>query len=284
MDPSAPAVVILPPRLPDAADASTRAAAELACDRLAEEIAAEGIARALDRSQVDRVIEEKRLAGNLSKPVVAYDAMIRLEVDVPSLVPEVRMNLIDLSQGNVMKQSRSAWPLREDDLRRMVRDCREGLRQVGRPEKGKLKVRCLEVASEEQNPRLVPLARRLQRLFDEAVARSPQLVPVHHLEAASVKEESLLLLMGLSRLPGSRQFLPQADATVELRLREGDGRGKTFEETPVEITARIIRGDAGGDQSFTSVATVAEFDRAAKETWQKVAGLLREAQPGVRPQ
>ena len=95
---------------------------------------------------------------------------------------------------------------------------------------------------EERNPRLEPLARRLNGSLKRRW-RSPRLTPVHHLEAASAKEESLLLLMGLSRLPGSRQFLPQADATLELRLREGDGRGKTFEETPVEITVRVIRGD-----------------------------------------
>ena len=46
------------------------------------------------------------MTGDLVKPVVGFDAMIRLEVDVPSLVPEVRMSLIGLSQGNVMKQWR----------------------------------------------------------------------------------------------------------------------------------------------------------------------------------
>ncbi len=279
MDSSAPAVVILPPRLPDAADWSARAEAELACDRLAEEIAAEGIARVLDRSQLDRVLEEKRLSGDWSKPAVAFDAMIRLEVDVPSLVPEVRMTLIDLSHGNVLAESHCVWPMREDDLRRMVDQCREGLKQMGRSEKGKLKVRCLKAANEERNPRMRPLIRRLERVFEEAVARSPRLVPVHHLEASGAKEESLLLLMGLSRLPGGRRFVPQADATIELSVREGDGRGKTFDETPVEITARVIRGDASGDQSFTAVATVAEFDAAAVQTWEKLAGLLREARP-----
>ncbi len=277
MDSSAPAVVILPPRLPDAADWSARAEAELACDRLAEEIAAEGIARVLDRSQLDRILEEKRLSGDWSKPAVAFDAMIRLEVDVPSLVPEARMTLIDLSHGNVMKESRCAWPMREDDLSQMVGCCREGLKRARQPEKGKLKVRCLRAENEEKNPRLKPLICRLELVFDEAVARSPQLTPVRHLEAASAKEESLLLLMGLSRLPGGRRFSPQADATVELSVREGDGRGKTFDETPVEITARVIRGDASGDQSFTVVATVAEFDTAAAQTWAKLAGLLREA-------
>ena len=38
-------------------------------------------------------------------------------------------------------------------------------------------------------------------------------------------------------------------------------------------------GDAGGDQSFTTAATVARFDAAAAETWEKLAGLLREARP-----
>ncbi len=281
LDASAPAVVILPPRLPEAADGSVRAEADLLCDRLAEEIAAEGIARVLDRSQLDRVLEEKRLSGDFSKPAIAYDALVRLDVDVPSLVPEVRMSVIDLSRGNVMKESRCDWPMREDDLRRLVGQCREGLKLAGHADKGKLKVRCLEAANEERNPRLKPLIGRLERVFQEAVARSPQLTPVRHLEAASAKEESLLLLMGLSRLPGGRRFVPQADATVELSVREGDGRGKTFEETPVEIAARVTRGDAGGDRSFTTVATVAEFDKAAVKTWEKLAGLLREAKPNA---
>ena len=279
LDASAPAVVILQPHLPEAADGSVRAEADLLCDRLAEEIAAEGIARVLDRSQIDRVLEEKRLSGDLSKPAIAYDALVRLDVDVPSLVPEVRLRVIDLSRGNMLKESRCPWPMREDDLRRLVEQCREGLKLVGRADKGKLKVRCLEAENEEHNPRLRPLVDRLERVFQEAVARSPQLVPVLHLEAASSKEESLLLLMGLSRLPGGRRFAPQADATIELSVREGDGRGKTFEETPVEIAVRIIRGDASGDRSFTTVATVAEFDKAAVKTWEQLAGLLREAKP-----
>ncbi len=190
LDSSAPAVVILPPRLSDAADRSARAEAELACDRLGEEIAAEGIARVLDRSQLDRVLEEKRLSGDWSKPAVAFDAMIRLEVDVPSLVPEARMTLIDLSHGNVLAESRCAWPMREDDLSRMVGQCREGLKRAGQPEKGKLKVRRLGAENEEKNPRLRPLISRLELVFNEAVARSPQLVPVHHLEASGAARRS----------------------------------------------------------------------------------------------
>jgi hypothetical protein len=276
---SAPSVVVLPPRLPEAANSSVRAVAELVCDRLAEELAAAGVARVLDRSQIARVLEEKQLGGGGGKPVTAYDALVRLEVDVPSLAPEVRMSLIDLSHGNVMKQERCAWPMREDDLQRMVNQCGEGLKDVGRAEKGKVKVRCLEAENEEQNPRMELLVRRLERLFEQAVARSPQRSPVRHLEAASAKEESLLLLLGLSRLPGERQFVPQADATVELSVREGNGRGKTFEETPVEITVRVIRGDTGANQSFATTATVGRFDAAAAASWEKLAGFLREARP-----
>ena len=279
MDAAAPTVVVLPPRLKETADSSVRADADLACDRLAEELAAEGIARIVDRSQVDRVLEEKRLAGDWTKPIVGFDALLRLEVNVPSIVPEVRLSLIDVSHGNVMKEERCAWPLREDDLHRMVGQCREGLRQVGWSEKGQLKVRWLEAENEEQNPRIEPLVRRLEGVLEQAVARSPQLVAVQHLEAASAKEESLLLLMGLSRLPGGRQFVPKADATIQLRVREGDGQGKSFDQTPVEIMVRVIRGDAGGDQSFAIDATVARFDAAATETWEKLAGLLREARP-----
>jgi hypothetical protein len=277
--------VVLPPKLPEAADASAFASAGLVCDRLAEEIAAQGIARVVDRSQLDRALQEKRLSADPARAMVGFDAMIRLEVDVPSLVPAVRLGLIDLSHGNVMKEARYGWPVQADDLAKMVDQCHAALRQVERPDKERLKVRCLEVENQERNPRLAPLVRRLGQVFEEAVARSPRLTPVRHLEAASAKEESLLLLMGLSRLPGGRQFVPQADAAIEFRLREGDGRGKTFEETPIEIAVRITRGNTGGnadhDQTFVTGGTVGQLDRAAAEAWEKLAGLLREAQPGA---
>lgn len=279
LDPSAPSIAILPPMVSDAADPDTAAAAELTCDRLAEAVAAEGVARVVDRRQLDRVLQEKKLSVVMAKAAVSFDALVRLEVNVPSLVPTAQLSLIDLSHGNVMREARYDWPLQKGDLAKMADLCREALTLMGRPAKDVLKVRLLGVDNSAQNPRIAPMARRLEQVFDEAVARSPRLAAVRHLEAGSAKEESLLLLMGLSRLPGGRRFVPQADAAVELRLREGDGRGKTFEETPVEISVRVTRCDTNDDQSFVTEGTVARFDGAAVAAWEKLAGLLQEARP-----
>ena len=92
LDPSAPSVVVLPPRLPQAADASAVAAAGLLCDRLAEDIAAEGVARVVDRGELDRVSRSAAPPCGVPRPMLSYDAMIRLELDVASLVPEVRLD------------------------------------------------------------------------------------------------------------------------------------------------------------------------------------------------
>ena len=99
----------------------------------------------------------------------------------------------------------------------------------GRPKA--LRVRLLEVDNPGKSARLEPLADRLRETFASALARSDGVRPVHHFEAATAKEESLLLTLGLSRLGGGRQFVPQSDATIELRIREMDGVGKTFEQT-----------------------------------------------------
>ena len=103
---------------------------------------------------------------------------------------------------------------------------------------------------------------------------------VRHLEAATSKEESLLLLMGLSRLPGGRQFAPQADATVELRVVEGDGQGKTFSDTPLEIGVRLRKGARYEGDWVTTAGLVREFDVLIPRAWQKLAASLG----GVRPE
>lgn len=281
LDPTAPAVIILPPLFGDAANASAIAAGNVLCDRLAAELGAEGIARVVDRTQIDRVLQEKRLSHASANPALGFDALVRFRVEVCGFTPTVRLSLVDLSHGNVMKEMRYDWPVRESDLPQMARQCREGLRKVAQTNDGRLKVRCLEVNTQDRSPRLSRLADRLGTMFDEAIARSPKLDRVWHWEAGDAKEESLLQLMDLSRLPGGRRFSPQSDAAIELSIREGDGLGKTFEQTPVVITVRLTRGTAVGDQSFETVGTVAAFDRAATDAWTKLAGLLQEAKPGA---
>ena len=276
-----PSVLFLPPRLPAGAADMARAAAATACDRLAQDIAAGGLARVVDRTQLDHILQERKLQAEPPRTMLSYDAMLRLEADTTRLVPETRLSLIDLSTGNIIAQQAFAWPPSKAAAKAMLDFCRGALQHVAKPAAGKLRVRTLWSTEDIDNERIRPLGRRLIALFDESLRRSDRVLLLHHLEAATSKEESLLLLMGLSRLPGGRQFAPQADATIELALREGEGRGKSFQETPVEIHVRITRGGSGHDQSLATVGTVAQFDRAATETWEKLAAMLREAQPGA---
>lgn len=274
-----PSVLMLPAVLSAGANNAIRAEAEAACDRLAQGIAAAGLARVVDRRQLDRVLQERDLAAKPAGPMLSYDAMIRLEVDNARLAPEARLSLIDLSTGNVLREHTFRWPLAEADIAPIVAICREAFKGVGKPTAGKLRVRALWAAEAVVNERLRPLARRLIDVFEQSFKRSDRVVLVHHFEAATSKEESLLLLMGLSQLPGGRQFTPQADATIELRVVEGDGRGKTFPETPVEIGVRLRKGaDYAGDWA-TTAGLVRDFDSLIPQAWQKLAGSLGEVRP-----
>ena len=85
-----------------------------------------------------------------------------------------------------------------------------------------------------------------------------------------------MLLMGLSRLPGGRQFTPQADATIELRVVEGDGSGKTFPETPVEIGVRLRKGAGYEGDWVTTAGPVRDFDALIPQAWRKLAQSLGE--------
>lgn len=278
VDPAAPSVVFLPPRVPAPAS-RLQAAAELACDRLAQELAAAGIARVVDRAQVDRILAERAMDPKAIRPLVSYDAMVRLEIDTSRMLPAATVSLVDLSTGNVLGQETFGWPLKESDVGPMLALCRSALRGVVKPAVGKLRVRALWPDRAIVNERIAPLGRRLVEVFHESLRRSDRIVLVHHLEAATAKEESLLLLMGLSRLPGARQFSPQADATIELRVVEGDGRGKTFPETPVQIGVRLRKGAGFEGDWVTTEGLVRDFDALLPRAWQKLAGSLGEARP-----
>ena len=276
LDASAPSVVLLPPSFTPAAQPEMQAAAELACDRLGQQIAAAGLARVVDRTQLDRVLQERALKADTPRPMLSYDAMIRLEIDTSRLAPETTLSLIDLSTGNILAQQTFAWPLKETDAKAMLDFCRDGLKRVTKPAAGKLRVRTLWAAEAIDSERVRPLGKRLIDVFDGALQRSDRVLLVRHLEAATSKEESLLLLLGLSRLPGGRQFTPQADATIELRIVEGDGRGKTFFRTSVEIGVRLRKG-AGYEGDWVTTAGLArDFDALIPQAWRKLARSLGE--------
>ncbi len=271
-----PSVLLLPPRLPPAAGDAARAEADAACDHLAGDLAAAGLARVVDRTQVDRILQEQSLQAGPARPMLSYDAMIRLEADTSRLAPETTLSLIDLSTGNVTAQQTFPWPPKEDDAKAMRDFCRDGLKRITKPGAGTLRVRTLWATEAIASERIRPLGKRLIEVFDEALRRSNRLALVHHLEAASAKEESLLLLMGLSRLPGGRQFTPQADATIELRVVEGDGSGKTFPETPVEIGVRLRKGAGYEGDWVTTAGPVRDFDALIPQAWRKLAQSLGE--------
>ena len=138
VDAAAPLVVLLPPSCTPSPKPETQAAAEAACDRLGEQIAAAGLARVVDRMQIDRVLQERALKSEMPRPMLSYDALIRIEVDTSRLARESRVSLIDLSTGNVLAERAFGWPLTDADAEPMLTLCRAGLKDVSRPRSGKL--------------------------------------------------------------------------------------------------------------------------------------------------
>lgn len=275
------AVVVLPPGLVAQSGDKVTAAAELACDQLARELAKAPSLRVVDRSQLDRILKERRIGASDPATIVSYDAMIRLEIDTVRPFPQIRFSVIDLSNGNQIVESQYPWsaPLGDDVIAKMVRQCQEKLPGLAQPGPKLLRVRLLEVENASKSARLEPLAGRLRETFDNALQRSKGVLLVHHLEAQTAKEEALLLTMGLSQLPGGRQFVPQSDATIELRIREMDGVGKTFDQTQVEVAWRVRKGQQYVGDWATTAGKVNDFDSLLKTAWARCAETLGQASP-----
>jgi hypothetical protein len=125
-----------------------------------------------------------------------------------------------------------------------------------------------------------PLTQRLTGSISQALADSEGAVLVRHLEAASAAEESLLLLMGFSRLGGQRQFVPQADATVELRIDEEDAIGMSFEETGILLGVRVRKGTTYVGEWMSVRGKVSQFDDLAAQAVRKTLDALDLRAPG----
>ena len=167
----------------------------------------------VDRTQIDRILREKEFGaeGPFARPVMAYDLMLRLSAAWPG--PAIRCELVRLSNGNVAASHEAALP-EEKDWGPLLDDLAaaslRAAQVVSAPEgRRATKVRLLGVVNPEPSARLQPLREQLERAVRYAAGRCPGVVLVRHLDAMTVKEESLLLALGLSRLPGGR---PEASA------------------------------------------------------------------------
>ena len=276
-----PSVIVLPPRIVSGASDQVNAAAELACDRLAQELEKTKTCQVVDRTQLDHILKERKLGTGSSAKMVAYDAIVRLEVDAARPVPLLRLNVIGLSEGNVLDTMQFPWTptLPSNVLRDMAKATRAAIGEAVQPGRNVLRVRLLEVENVGKSARLEPLAASLREVFDAALERSKAIRLVHHLEAQSAKEESLLLMMGLAQLPDGRQFAPQSDATIELRIRELDGIGKTFEQTQLEVSWRVRKGVKYEGQWSSAQAAVKESGGLMKTAWSKCSQSLGQVSP-----
>ena len=277
------AIVVLEPQFMSGGGGEATAAAQLACDRLARELEKNASLRVVDRTQLDRVLKERQLGSGPAGTILSYDIMARLEVDAVRPVPRAILKLVDLSDGNLLAEMQFAWsvPLPDGAIRNMAGACQAAARRLAGPGEKAVRVRLLEVDNPAKSARLEPLAIRLREAVAGALARSEGVRPVHHLEALTAKEESLLLTLGLSKLPGGRQFTPQSDATIELRIREMDGIGKTFEQTRVEVSWRVRKGERYSGDWAGAEATVADFDKLVKDAWTRIAAEIGKVTPGA---
>ncbi|HET6430379.1 MAG TPA: hypothetical protein VFJ30_18335 [Phycisphaerae bacterium] len=270
-------VVVLPPRV-NGAETETAAAAQLLCDRLAQRIGQSPDVKVVDRAELERIVAERRLE-TAPRPVLSFDAMVRVSADTSGPLPRVSLAVIDLSLGNVAASESYPWRKGRPDepVEDMARLCVSAARTLAAAPKGGLKVRLIPPVVPYRAERLEPLAERLMEAFAQAVDRSPNARRVLHLEAGAAAEESLLLLMGLSRLPGGRRFAPQADAAVEFRLSEVDPMGKSFQQTTIQLEYRVT-GKAAGEWASVS-GQVADWDAVLARAWRDLAAKLAGADP-----
>ena len=166
-------LVILPPEI-EGGDAKTQAAAELLCDRLAEKLAKTPGVKVVDRTQIDRVLAERKLATPPAGAALSYDAMVRVRLDAAGPVPKLTLSVVDLSMGNVAAAKTYPWtrPEAPKRLADMAGLCASAAKAVAARPDGRLKVRLVPLVIADKVARLDPLADRLFRAFEQGVVRS----------------------------------------------------------------------------------------------------------------
>ena len=211
----------------------------LFCDLLAERLSTMPGVAIVDRSRLDDILAERAIAGPGQSPVLSYDAMVRVQLSEKADGPVLNVQVVDLSLGNVAASGQWSWRGDADAVGKAADLCASARQVLARGADGRLKVRVLHVPQPLRTARIESLGDSLAKDLTRLLDGSPGVRVAHHLEARSAKEESLLLLLGMSRLGDGRVFAPEADLTLELRLAERDGAGKTFDQTPVDVVAAL---------------------------------------------
>ena len=295
--------VAIVPSLKATTPQEVAAAVELVADQLAIELANDRQLRVVDRTQIDHLLQERRIS-DIRGPVLAYDALIGVRIERRVANPTIILRVVDLSLGNVAGSHEWPWtgaPSAEQ-LREMARACKESSLRALAGTKGRLKVRLLGVATpgkvyrpQPARPRsaargtvatpdnvdpLESMADHLGQMIEEVAARVPGISVVQHLEALSSKEESLLLLLGQARLAEGREFAPQADRLLSVELIPKNARGMPLvddtpleKDTALEIHFRLSPDGKRGDWVRVQ-GTVADWSHLASQACQLVAKQL----------
>ncbi len=273
--------VVVLPQAQTAASKVTIDAVNLFCDQLAAELAKDAELRVVDRTQIDRVLAERAI-GDIAKPALAYDCLVRVSIDPLRDKPALIVRIVDLSSGNLGGSNEWPWTaeIPADRLREIAKTCKASAIKVMSSNQGKVKLRLLPVSTPSGLDRLQPMREHFQRMVEQVAARSPKVCVVHHLEALTAKEESLLLLLGHTQLAGGRQFAPHADRLLSVELVETDAQGKTFDDTTIELRFRLGKNGQGGDWHRVR-GKVAQWTKLAPKACQLLAEQLGQAKPDM---
>jgi hypothetical protein len=274
VDPKGTSLVILPARIKALLSEDLQVAAEMLNDRLAQEIDHAGLAVVVDRGQLDNLLKERELNAVNGQALTSFDCMLRLEIDATQPSPVAKLRMIQFSTGNLLAERTLAWPPQEAEIPALLKMCQQGLSQVNVKVEDKIKTRLLGMQQASAANRLSPYAARLLQAFQLGLSQSRKVLLVEHLEAGSSREESLLEMLGLARLPGGERFGPAADQTIDLNLEEYDSVGKSFAETPIRISFRVRQGADTEGQLVVTEGTVGEFDETLATAWGKLAAQL----------
>ncbi len=303
-DSRTPVTVAIMPSLEATAPQEVAVAAETVADLLAIELAGDGQVRVVDRTQIDRLLEERAIS-DVNEPILAYDVLVGVRIEWRVANPTVILRVVDLSLGNLA--GIHEWPWNgapsADRLREMARACKESSLSTLATSRGRLKVRLLGagvpggvyqqqrararsaqrrgVATSSSVDRLDSMANHLGLMMEQVAARVPGVCVVRHLEAVSSKEESLLLLLGQARLAEGRAFAPQADRLLSVELTAKDAKESPLEDdTVLEIRLRLSPDGQHGDWTRVQ-GTMGDWSQLASQACQLLVQQLGQTGPAT---